>query len=306
MTDYFGEVLVRLRDDNYHDRARSVPMHEGLTRRDQVAVERLTSGFIKLLYPDGQTTNAELHEIVALSSELRQRIHHQLTVMAPGEFKAKLIAPRDMTEHAAVDLNRAAPEASDDPLNREAVVGAVTGLSVLMQGDKEISGDLILIQVSALAGHERVQVTGRHGGELKDSVLTAYNIVRAKFREFNIPENRLREQMIAVHLVRIAEPRDGPSAGIAFVAGMVSALTGRAIYPGTAMTGEVTLHGDVLSVGGIPRKLEAAARKGRKRVIIPEANVRDLYKVPAEIKAKLEIFPVKTIQQVLEKALMVG
>ena len=139
---------------------------------------------------------------------------------------------------------------------------------------------------------------------MKDSVLTAYNIVRSRFRELNIPEKRLREQMLAVHLVRIAEPKEGPSAGLAFVAGMVSALTGRAIRPATAMTGEVTLHGEVIPVGGLAHKLEAAARKGRKRVIIPAGNEKDLASVAVEVKGKLEILPVKTIQEALEKALM--
>src|SRR5262249_22156883 len=156
VTDYFGEVLVRLREDGYHDRVRGISFHEGLTRRDQVAVERLSSGLIKLLYPDGNLTDAELREIVVLAAEMRQRIHNQPAILAPGEFKPKLIAPRDMTEFAAADLNRHGPDPADDPLNREAVVGAVTGLSVLMQDGKEVGGDLILIQVSALAGTEKV------------------------------------------------------------------------------------------------------------------------------------------------------
>src|SRR5262249_29299746 len=140
VTDYFGEVLVRLREDSYHDRARTIAMHEGLTRRDQVAVERLASGFIKLLYPNGQMTDAELHEVVVLAAELRHRIHKQLTVLAPGEFKPKMIAPRDVSEFPAADLNRDVPEVADDPFNREDV-GAVTGLSVIMQGDIEVGGD---------------------------------------------------------------------------------------------------------------------------------------------------------------------
>jgi ATP-dependent Lon protease len=303
VTDYFGEVLVRLREDNYHDRARTVPFHEGLTRRDQVAVERLSSGLIKLLYPDGNLTPEELHEVVVLAAEMRQRVHNQLAVLAPGEFKPKLIAPRDVTEFPAPDLNRRAPDPADDPLNREAVVGAVTGLSVLMQDGKEVGGDLILIQVSALAGPEKVQVTGMHGNVLRDSVLTAYNIVRAKFRELGIIEKRLREQMLAVHLVRIAEPREGPSAGLAFVAGMVSALTGRPVRPATALTGEVTLHGEVIPVGGLARKLEAAARRGRTRVLIPAGNEKDLAHVPPEVTGKLEIIPVRTIQEALGQVL---
>ena len=303
VTDYFGEVLVRLREDNYHDRARTIAMHEGLTRRDQVSVERLSSGLIKLLYPDGQMTGDELREVVVLAAEFRQRVHNQLAILAPGEFKPKMIGPRDLTEHTAEDMDRSAPPTTDDPLNREAVVGAVTGLSVLMQDGKEVGGDLILIQVSAIPGSEKVQVTGRHGSDLRDSVLTAYNIVRARFRELNVEEARLKEKMLAVHLVRIAEPKEGPSAGVAFVAGIVSALTGRPVRPATAMTGEVTLHGEVISVGGIPRKLEAAARRGRTRVIIPAGNEKDVEKLSPDLRAKLEIIAVKNIQEALEKVL---
>ena len=103
--DYFGEVLARLRDDNFADAVRSVPMHPGLTRRDQVAVERVGSGLLKLLYPDGKWTDAELLEVVTFAAELRQRIHEQLCVLAPGEFKPRLMAPASVGEHvAAPDL----------------------------------------------------------------------------------------------------------------------------------------------------------------------------------------------------------
>jgi ATP-dependent Lon protease len=117
-----------------------------------------------------------------------------------------------MAEHAAVDLRvpvRPAPE--DDRLNREWIVGAVTGLSVLMRNGVSVAGDLILVQVSAFAGYGRFQVTGRHDPVLKDSVQTAYNIVRARFRDFGISESLLRERVVAVHLTRIAEPKEGPS-----------------------------------------------------------------------------------------------
>lgn len=109
VTDYFGEVLVRLRDDSHADRAREVPLHPGLTRRDQVAVERLTSGLIKLLYPDGNLTPAELLELVTFACELRQRVHDQLCALAPGEFKPRPIAPTSVTNHTAPDLQPRKP-----------------------------------------------------------------------------------------------------------------------------------------------------------------------------------------------------
>ena len=104
VTDYFGEVLVRLREDNHADRIRDVPLHPGLTRRDQTAVERMGSGLIKLLYPDGKVTDPELLEIVTLACELRQRVHNQLCILAKGEFKPKLIAPASVEKHTAYDL----------------------------------------------------------------------------------------------------------------------------------------------------------------------------------------------------------
>jgi ATP-dependent Lon protease len=109
VTDYFGEVLVRLRDDSHADRAREVPLHPGLTRRDQVAVERLTSGLIKLLYPDGNLTPAELLELVTFACELRQRVHDQLCALAPGEFKPRPIAPASLDGHPAADLQPRKP-----------------------------------------------------------------------------------------------------------------------------------------------------------------------------------------------------
>jgi ATP-dependent Lon protease len=185
----------------------------------------------------------------------------------------------------------------DDRLNREAVVGAVTGLAVLHREDQEIGGDTILIQVSCFAGSSTVQVTGMHGPILRDSVQTAYNIVRARFRDLGVSEKRLKEQTVAVHLVRIAEPKEGPSAGLAFVTGIVSALTGKAVKPGIAMTGEVALHGEVGPVGGIPHKMRAAARAGRKLVLVPQANAAEAQAVGAEVG--VEVRPVATIAEAL-------
>lgn len=303
VTDYFGEALVRLREDSHIERVRSASLHTGLTRRDHTAVERIGSGLIKLLYPDGNIADDELDEVVLLACEYRQRIHDQLCKLAPGEFKPKLIAPIGVETHTPLDLQPRQADVMDDRLNREAVIGAVTGLAVIYRDGQEIGGDTTLIQVSALRGLSAkprlhgVQVTGMHGRVLRDSIITAHNIVRAKFRELGVSEKRLIEQTVAVHLVRIAEPKEGPSAGLAFVVGIVSALTQRAVKPGFAMTGEVALHGEVGPVGGIVHKVRAAAKAGRTTVIVPAANATEA--LAAGKESGIVIQPVATIVEAL-------
>jgi ATP-dependent Lon protease len=305
VTDYFGEVLVRLREDDFQTKVQDLGFTAGMTRRDQVAVQRLASGVIKLIYPDGNVTEPQLQEIVALACEYRQRVHNQLAQLAPGEFKPRLIGLQGMTEHLAPDMRQPSKDVlpQDDRLNREAVVGAVTGLVVVEKDGSVVAGDLCLVQVSAFTGHGHVEVTGLHGPVLRDSVQTAYNSVRSRFRDFGINEKRLQGQVVAVHLVKIAQPREGPSAGLAFVTGIVSALTNRAVKPACAMTGEVTLHGEVTGVGGIPWKIRAAVRAGRKLVLIPAENAREVAQVPDDILRQVEVVPVKTIKEALERVL---
>ena len=304
VTDYFGEILVRLRNDSFIDRVQSIPLQPGLTRRDQTAIERITSGLIKILYPHGQFTEAELLELVEFACELRQRIHQQLCALAPGEFKPRLIAPTAISTHPAEDLRARSVPVAQDRLNSEAVVGAVTGLAVLSKDGQEVGGDVMLIQVSAINGSPSVEVTGLHGGALRDSVRAVYNLVRANFRDFGITEARLKSQTVAVHLVKIAEPKDGPSAGLAFAVGIVSALANRPVKPAWAFTGEVALHGEVGPVGGLPHKIAAAARAGRKHVIIPAAQATIVNDLAPEIRGAIEIHPVATAREAFALALV--
>jgi len=304
VTDYFGEVLARMREEDFQDRIRSLDFATGMTRRDQTAVERIASGLIKLIYPDGRFNDAERTEVAMLACELRQRVHSQLAEIAPGEFKARHIGLTGK-EHEAPDL-RLSREVlpQDDRLNREAVIGAVTGLGVDMRDGVAVGGSTILIQASAYSAGAGLDVTGRHGSVLKDSVKTAYNVVRLRFRELGIPEKRLQEQRVVVHLVRIAEPREGPSAGIVFVAGIVSALTGKPVRPACALTGEITLLGEVIGVGGIPSKIRAAAKAGRRLVLIPAENAKEVTQVPDDVLSKMEVVPIRTIQEALERVLL--
>jgi ATP-dependent Lon protease len=306
ITDYFGEVLAGLRDEDFQEASRALEFAAGMTQRDRVSVERITSALVKLVYPDGKFTRHELEELVGLACELRQRVHNQLVDIAPGEFKPRFIGLATMAEHAAKDLRGrgAAVLPQDDPLNRDAVVGAVTGLGVVTRNGVVIGGDVILVQVSAFTGLcAKLNVTGLHGLILRDSVQTAYNIVRSRFRDFGISEKLLRERVVAVHLTRIAEPKEGPSAGLAFVVGIVSALTGRPVKPACAMTGEVSLFGEVTGVGGLSFKIKAAVKAGRKLVLIPAENAREISQVPDEVLSQAEVVPVRTIEEALIRVL---
>jgi ATP-dependent Lon protease len=240
---------------------------------------------------------------------LRQRVHNQLAEIAPGEFKPRLIGHAGLTEHGARDLH--APSGDkvplDDPWNREAIVGAVTGLGVVTSDSGVVSGCLSLIQVAAFSrdhiARGNIQVTGSHGSVMKDSVQTAYNMVLTRFRELGISEKRVHEQTVVVHLVRIGQPKEGPSAGLAFVVGIVSALTGRPVKPACAMTGEVSLFGEVTAVGGIPFKIKAAAKAGRKFVLVPAESAKEVSQVPDDVLKQVEVVPVRTIQEALERVL---
>ncbi|MGL6072782.1 MAG: BREX system Lon protease-like protein BrxL [Fimbriiglobus sp.] len=299
VVDYFGEVLTRMREDSFVDAVRGVAMHPGLTRRDQTAVERIGSGLLKILHPDGKWTPEELTEIVTYACELRQRVHHQLSQFAPGEFRTKLIAPASVASHTARDLQPKTLEVKTDRLNTEAVTGAVTGLSVLVKDGQPVGGDTILIQVSAINGGSGVSVTGLHGSSLRDSVQAVYNHIKSNARALGIPEQKLKTQSVAVHLVKIAEAKDGPSAGLAFLIGMVSALTNRKVLPGMAFTGEVALHGEVSAVGGIPLKIRAAYEAGRKTVVIPAACMGEVSLVPEEIRNAMTIKPIHRAEEAI-------
>lgn len=302
--DYFGEVLAKFREESFADRVRDVPLHPGVTRRDMVAVERITSGMMKIIYPDGNTTPEELQEVVAFACELRQRVHNQLCVIAPGEFREKFIAPAALaTGHETPDLQRRAINPTQDPLNSTAMLGASTGLAVLEQDGKAVGGELILIQVSAINGSPGLTVTGIHGKALRDSIQAVYNLIRSRFRDFGVAESRITSQQIAVHLVKISQAKDGPSAGLAFLVGIVSALANKKVKPGFAFTGEVALHGEVSAVGGLVPKMTAAAHAGRTKIIYPASNGDVSGQLPADVRSALTLHPVSTAAEALALAL---
>ena len=304
VTDYFGEALAALREESFADFVRRIPMREGMTRRDLTAVERMTSALVKILHPHGEVSDNELVELVSFASEMRQRVHQQLVALAPGEFRPRTIGPASLDRHEAPDLADRRADPTLDPLNTEARVGAATGLAVVLNAQgAEIGGALLRVQCSALRGGAGIDVTGIHGESLRHSVKAVYNLLRDRCREFNLPESRLATQQLAVHLVGIAERRDGPSAGLAFLVAMASALSGRPVKPGFAFTGEVALHGDVGVVGGLVHKLSAAVNSGRREVVLPKANASDLANLPMEVQQRLVIHAIDHAREALALAL---
>jgi len=177
-------------------------------------------------------------------------------------------------------------------------VGQVTGLAWT-----EVGGDLLTIEVATMPGKGNVQRTGSLGDVMKESVEAARSVVRARARRMGIRDEVFEKTDLHVHFPEGATPKDGPSAGIAITTALVSALSGIPVRADVAMTGEITLRGEVLAIGGLKEKLLAAHRGGIKTVMIPEENVKDLAEIPDNVKNRLEIVPVKWIDKVLEIAL---
>ena len=177
-------------------------------------------------------------------------------------------------------------------------IGEVTGLAWTSAG-----GDLLTIEATTYKGKGKLNYTGQLGDVMKESIQAAMSVTRARANELKIKEDFHEKLDVHIHVPDGATPKDGPSAGAAMCTALVSVLTGRKVKASVAMTGEITLRGEITPIGGLKEKLLAALRGGIKTVIIPEDNERELSEVPDKIKGKLEIIKVKWIDQVLDIAL---
>jgi len=177
-------------------------------------------------------------------------------------------------------------------------VGQVTGLAWT-----EVGGELLTIEAAVLPGKGKTTTTGKLGEVMQESIQAALSVVRSRAKRLGIDEEFYQKNDLHIHLPEGAIPKDGPSAGIGMCVSIVSALTGIPVRAYVAMTGEITLRGEVLPIGGLKEKLLAAQRGGIKTVLIPHENTKDLAEIPDNIKNKLDIHPVKWIDQVLEMAL---
>lgn len=177
-------------------------------------------------------------------------------------------------------------------------IGQVTGLAWT-----EVGGDLLTIESAIMSGKGRLLNTGHLGDVMKESVQAAMTVVRSRAQSLGIDPEFNQKFDVHIHVPEGATPKDGPSAGSAMTTALVSALTGVPVKADVAMTGEITLRGEVLPIGGLKEKLLAAQRGGIRKVLIPEENVKDLREIPENVKGLLEIVPVRWVETVFEHAL---
>jgi len=181
---------------------------------------------------------------------------------------------------------------------KENQVGQVTGLAWT-----EVGGELLTIESIVLPGKGKTMTTGTLGDVMQESIQAALSVVRKRSKQLGIPEDFYQKSDLHIHMPEGATPKDGPSAGVAICTALVSSLTGIPVRADVAMTGEITLRGEVLPIGGLKEKLLAAVRGGIRLALIPEENTKDLAEIPDTIKNRIEIQPVRWIDKVLELAL---
>ena len=166
-----------------------------------------------------------------------------------------------------------------------------------------MGGELLKVEVLVYKGKGSLTLTGQLGDVMKESAQAGYTYIRSRAAELGLPENFYETEDLHIHLPEGAIPKDGPSAGITMVTAMVSALTRRRVKGGLAMTGEITLSGRVLPVGGIKEKVLAAHRYGVKTVLLPERNLQDLEEIPDNVRRQMKFIAVKHMDEVLNLAL---
>ncbi|MDX1710589.1 MAG: endopeptidase La [Rhodovibrionaceae bacterium] len=228
-----------------------------------------------------------------LERELANLARKAVKEIQLGESKQVSMTRRNLDKYAGVRRYRFGEAEQED------TVGLATGLAWT-----EVGGELLSIEAVSVPGKGKVTTTGKLGDVMKESIQAAESYVKSRSYTFGIDPKDFEKKDFHVHVPEGATPKDGPSAGVAMVTAIVSVLTGIKVRRDVAMTGEVTLRGRVLPIGGLKEKLLAALRGGIKTVLIPEENEKDLTEIPDNVKRGMKIIPVKTIDEVIAAALV--
>ena len=308
IADYFAEIMHDIRQLDLVGKVKSRYLLKdtcadggGITERDVRGIEKTLSGLLKLLYPHGELSDDQLAELLELAVEGRQRVRNQLHLMAPDEYGpivlgAKLVESDRIIVPTLPDAHREQRVI----LPSKPVVGEVVGLGVV--GDDR--GCFLHFEVQANKGSGRVVSLGSMQKVMKESVAAAAQFVKTHAKNLGLPPDWQDNQDVAVLATMMGIPKEGPSAGITIVTGIASALTGKAVHNNIAMTGEITIMGKVLGVGGILPKLQAAVDAGCAEVIVPYENKKDVDLVPDYIRDKLKVNFASSIEEVLNIALI--
>ncbi|SDE56339.1 ATP-dependent Lon protease [Paracoccus isoporae] len=229
----------------------------------------------------------------SLEREIAKLARKAVTEILKGSTKSVEVGPEKVEDYLGVRRHRYGLAEKEDQ------VGVVTGLAWT-----QVGGDLLQIEALRLPGKGRMKTTGKLGDVMKESIDAASSFVRSVAPELGIKPPEFDKRDIHVHVPEGATPKDGPSAGLAMVTSVVSVMTGIPVRKDIAMTGEVTLRGNALAIGGLKEKLLAALRGGIKTVLIPEDNAKDLAEIPDNVKQGLTIIPVSNVREVLKHALV--
>jgi ATP-dependent Lon protease len=308
ITDYFCEIMheLRRRDvlgslKNRYQLIDTSSAQAGITGRDVRGVEKILSGLLKLMYPHGDLTDDQLGELLSLAIEGRQRVRNQLHLMAPGEYGPVVLSGKLIQSGKTI-----APRLLDGERQQKVAlpstprIGEVIGLAVI--GDDR--GCLLHFEMQATKGSGRIVSLGSMQKVMKESVAAAAQFIKTHAKDVGLPNDWQTNFDIAVLATMMGIPKEGPSAGITIVTGIVSALTGRPVRNEIAMTGEITIMGKVLGIGGVLPKLQAAIDAGCKEVIMPKENDRDVAMTPDYVRTKISVRFVTSIDEVLAAALL--
>jgi len=238
------------------------------------------------------TSEAGVRGLEREISKICRKVVKTLQLGEKKDKKALTVGPEELDQYLGVRRY------SYGMAEKKNQIGQVTGLAWT-----EVGGDLLTIEAVTLPGKGKTTTTGKLGEVMQESIQAALSVVRHRSRDLGIEPDFYQKSDLHIHLPEGATPKDGPSAGVAICTALVSILTGIPVRCDIAMTGEITLRGEVLPIGGLKEKLLAAGRGGIKTVLIPEENMKDLVEVPDEIKSRIEIRPVRWIEQVLDTAL---
>ncbi|NDJ14614.1 MAG: BREX system Lon protease-like protein BrxL [Acidobacteriia bacterium] len=307
ITDYFCEIIHELRRVDLLSGIRprfkivdTAKTAQGVSGRDQRAILKTSSALLKLLYPDGRLSDEELEELLMLSCELRQRVRDQLHLISPGEYEkvalgVEIVSSGKVISPTLPDSQRVQRITVPD----KPAVGEVLGLAVC--GDH---GAILRFEMQATKGSGRIVPLGSIQKVMRESIEAAAQYVKAKHEELGITAEWRQSFDVAILAAFMGVPKEGPSAGIALVVGIISALKGLPVRNDLAMTGEITILGKVLPVGGIQQKLRAAFEAGVKEVIIPAENLAEAQALPVSITQSLKITTVQSVAEAIKVALI--
>ena len=237
------------------------------------------------------TREAGVRELERVIGKLCRKVARKL--VESEDNKVKTITTRNLEDI----LGRA--KFPEKKAKRKPAVGLCTGMAWT-----QVGGDTLPTEVNVFPGKGKLILTGKLGDVMKESAQAALSYIRSRQRVLGLKANFYEKQDIHIHFPEGAIPKDGPSAGITMATAMISALTGKKVRSDVAMTGEITIRGNVLAIGGLKEKVIAAYREGMKTIILPKDNERDIEDIPEEIRQQLEFVPVEHLDKVLETALL--